>query len=43
MLLVLHYQLHDHGGRRGEHGGGVHQAQLEDEYIYVCNKLCVFQ
>ena len=27
MLIVLHNQLHDHGGRRGEHGGGVHQAQ----------------
>ena len=27
MLLVLHYQLHDHGGRRGKYGGGVHQAQ----------------
>ena len=26
MLIVLHNQLHDHGGRRGEHDGGVHQA-----------------
>ena len=27
MLMILHNQLHDHDGRRGEHGGGVHQAQ----------------